>query len=270
MKTIFLETNAINKYISYSGSENLSNIMKLKNITPVVSIHTTYELYRIFLSDEKEKGIQLFQGLKNIDPIYSCSTQTLLKREIEKLRHGTSVNYFIEELYLSCLKEKISNISDGLLEEGSLSFVDDRERRIEEFHNHIDIYSEEASTINPNSTSFDDYVEEIKRKDLISLIKNIITSSVNVNMTDIEVNTILDNQLSYPALYCLIRAQLFFNYAIRVSGGRPAKDKTDDLRHVIDASYCSIFVSNDSKLLRDISKINPNVAPIKFENIFDL
>lgn len=216
--------------------------MKLKNITPVVSIHTTYELYRIFLSDEKENGIQLFRGLKNIDLIYTCSTQTLLKREIEKLRNRTSVNYFIEESYVSCLKQKISNISDGLLEEGSLLFVDDRERRF----------------------------EKIKRKDLISLIKNIIRSSVNVNMTEVEVNTILDNQLSYPALYCLIKAQLFFNYAIRASGGRPAKDKTDDLWHVIDASYCSIFVSNDNKLLRDISKINPNIEPIKFENIFDL
>lgn len=47
----------------------------------------------------------------------------------------------------------------------------------------------------------------------------------------------------------------------------PATDKIDDHRHVIDASYCDVFVTEDKQWLSNIRKINPGLKPIKWSTL---
>lgn len=73
METVFLETNAINVCFDrkYSSIE-LHNILVSKNLLPIISQHTTYELMRNFISEEnKSIGISLFKIVKELNPIFS-------------------------------------------------------------------------------------------------------------------------------------------------------------------------------------------------------
>lgn len=62
MKTILLETNAINNCLdnSINGAELLA-ILNKKNFSPVINMHTKYELARTFLNhDTHARGKNLF------------------------------------------------------------------------------------------------------------------------------------------------------------------------------------------------------------------
>ena len=44
----------------------------------------------------------------------------------------------------------------------------------------------------------------------------------------------------------------------------PATDKVDDHRHVIEASYCDAFITNDNQLLSNLGKINSHLEAISW------
>ena len=51
------------------------------------------------------------------------------------------------------------------------------------------------------------------------------------------------------------------------NGVAPSVDKVDDYRHVVEASYCDFFVTNDEQLFRSVSRLNEIITPIRLSDI---
>lgn len=56
-----------------------------------------------------------------------------------------------------------------------------------------------------------------------------------------------------------IRANLYMSYLARNYKSPPSKDKTDDFRHLIDASLCSYFVTDEKKLKKTCGLYNSRI-----------
>ena len=61
-----------------------------------------------------------------------------------------------------------------------------------------------------------------------------------------------------PMITTLIKSNLFLNFKVLKFGGC-SHDTLDDLKHLINASYADIFVTEDKNLLSYTSDINPDV-----------
>jgi len=72
---------------------------------------------------------------------------------------------------------------------------------------------------------------------------------------------------SFPSLKSNVMANLYMVFIAVVYKSVPATDKVDDHRHVIDASYCDAFVTEEKQLLSNIRKINSDLKPIKWSTI---
>ena len=47
----------------------------------------------------------------------------------------------------------------------------------------------------------------------------------------------------------------------------PATDKVDDHRHIIEASYCDVFVTEEKQLLANVPRINSRIKPINGQQL---
>lgn len=269
MKTVLFETNAISRCldVSLSGAE-LSIILQKRNLHPVVNIHSTYELARTFLNPTShEKGKLLFTILKELNPIISCPTQDLLKREIKKLRDGTTVDFFCSRLLESQAREAIDNVAMGNFTAPYEKFIRDNENKFHSEQNMWDKLIPIKKEKKFKSISYEDFVKSYMNPTNISKVISHIYQHTEENLTNTETMKFLSEPNSYPALKTLIRAELYLNYLVLTSGNRPAKDKTDDFRHLIDSSYCSALVTNDVKFTSIAPQINGEIEIITFENV---
>lgn len=269
MKTILLETNAICKCLDYFHSGNeLSYILNRKNFTPIVNIHTTYELARTFLDPNKhEKGKELFLILKELKPIFSCLTGELLKQEVSKLRSGTNVDFICNPIFNNQIWEAIENLSNGNFATHYENFIREREANIKTDQKIWDKLIISKDRFNYKSTTFDDLTKNYISSKNIEQLRPQINEHIDENLTVQELMKFLTETTSYPALNTLLRTNLYLNYKALKDGNRPAKGNTDDFRHLIDASYCSSLVTNDAKLTSIASEICPELEIITFENL---
>jgi len=53
-----------------------------------------------------------------------------------------------------------------------------------------------------------------------------------------------------------------------IHGDIPGKDKIDDYRHIIEASYCDVFITGDAQLQKTVPRINPEVEVVEWNNFF--
>ena len=66
----------------------------------------------------------------------------------------------------------------------------------------------------------------------------------------------------YPAIRTSVYYWWNAEFICLAHGRAPSVDKVDDYRHVVEASYCDVFVSNDGQLLRSVSRLHPTLAPV--------
>lgn len=50
----------------------------------------------------------------------------------------------------------------------------------------------------------------------------------------------------------------------------PGRDKLDDYRHVIEASYCDVFVTNDGQLGRTVPRINSDLSVVLWNELLEI
>lgn len=60
------------------------------------------------------------------------------------------------------------------------------------------------------------------------------------------------------------------SYLARNYKSPPSKDKTDDFRHLIDASLCSYFVTDEKKLKKHADYIIPELKIMTFDELIEL
>ncbi|KTD47927.1 hypothetical protein Lqui_2191 [Legionella quinlivanii] len=261
METVFIETNAINSCFDegISGQE-LNSILQKKKLTPIVSQHSTYELARTFVDhNTREKGKKLFNILFDLNPIYSCETKELLKRELTHLENkNKSIDYLMEPSIKSKLDEALHNICNDNIKSDYFKFINEREIAFDS-----DKKLFEKLYGNKNEPNFDAFITKIiNNRNIIKIIHEF----TDINLNIIQSEKLISSISCYKAIYAAIRANTYLNYLAINNKKIPKKDRTYDYHHLIDSVYCGYFVTDDRKL----TKAAPFISSIEIISFSEL
>ncbi len=266
-KKAYLEPSILNRAHDQGLSGlKLKEVLEKHLLSPAIGLHAIYEMARSFLSkDGAPLGAALFQIIDELEPHYQLSPEMLHAQEIIKLRTGAAVFPILDPLNLAATKQEVARLARGLFNEQARNFIVKREAEIQENHPKFALAYIEETKCNQSDrfTTFEKVYSKSEDQ-----IPKLIHQSVKVKISLTEAHEIYHRINSFPAIRSTVRANIYF-YAICVTHQNvPGKDKNDDYRHVIEASYCDIFVTDDGQLSRTVPRINPDLEVLKGNHLF--
>ena len=260
----YLETSAVNRTeaMEMTGA-TIADVLRDQGLESAIGMHTIYELARGFITPEQgEKSAHLFSIIQDLAPSYVPMTWTLLEQEILKLRTGTAVLPFLGHLDYASTALEVREMARGKFSAKAEKFVRDREDRVTTgsvaqsrmYLQHIQAVRLSTTDSTPNFRTVEQVWDHFQ-PDIPQLIRDVLHGRIS----DAEARELHARLNEFPALRSAVRANVYYSAIHIIHQTTPAKDKLDDPRHVIDASYCSVFVSEDSQLKKRVSFINPDL-----------
>lgn len=267
MKRAYLEANAISRAVENKISgEDLRDKLQSKGYLAVVGFHTIYELAKTFMNVEKtEIGKSLFTVVKKLGATYSEEPKETLRQEYQNCINKEVVKPFITDGKLTDTESEIDKLSRGIFDSRAKIFIQNREHSFRSDHvtisaNNIQIFKE--NTPQRRLRNFEDVI--LYYRDSFPLL---VKTILNDMPTESVAHKIAENLDSYPAIRSAVRANMYLFFIQLVSKVVPATDKVDDHRHLIEASYCDVFVTQEKQLLNNVQKINPKLKAISWSEI---
>lgn len=269
VKKAYLEANAIWRF-SDEGStgEEARAILSCHGFEPVIGLHVIYELAKTYLrEDSPDTSVNLFSIVRDLKPQISETPGALLKYEFQNFLSGATFDPFLLGARKRETVIEISKLSRGVFDEKAKAFVTAREsqskkdRFIRGQYN-IDLLKKDKPKI--EQRTFEGVVSHYKDDTtiMVPMVEQILSGIANTHQSQ-EIYKKLD---SYPVLKTTVMANLYEMF-IALVDQIPGKDKTHDHRHLIEASYCDVFVTEDRKLLNNTKRINPSLAAIEWSDI---
>ncbi len=267
MGTIFLETNALCRFLDEGVSgEEVRAILSAYGYQPVIGLHVIYELARTYLAGGKELVAKsLFEIVRDLDPDISEEPRVLLIRECEKFLYGRNVDGFLSGARKAETRQEIMKFSEGVFDDEARNFITSRDEQFKQDHPEIGVENINAFVNDPpkqNLRSFEDVVEYYKGG-----IPELVTQILAGNISAQQAARVANNLNDFPILRSIVMANIYLFFVAITHKNVPAKDKVDDHRHVIEASYCDAFLTEESQLLSNVRKINPDLEPIQWSTI---
>lgn len=272
MKKAYLETSVINRaqILGLSG-QNIRNNLEKIGLMPVIGTHTIYEIGRTFLDkSQKQKGQDLFTIIKDLKPSFVPTTRDLLNQEVLKFRTNSVVLPFFDYLNYISTKIELNKLANGNFDQNAENFIRKREQEIRKGDSiFMGSYLQHVRNVKKNNPSlfkklktYNDIIAHFSDKFPVYII-GILRGSV----TRHEAILLSRNLDSFPTLQSVMRANLYFQFIMITEKKLPSSDKIDDYRHIIDASYSELFITEDTQLGRTVKKINPDLIN-KYLKIF--
>ena len=269
VKKIYLETTIFNQaHRNGISGLRIKELLADNLLTPAVGIHIIYEMARIFCNkDGIETGAKLFTILRDLDPYYQPPPEILHDQEILKLKKGTAVLPFLDPINLSITKQEVERLARGICDEKARNFIVNREAALRDKHpkfasDYINILAFNEEHVFKNSfRTFEDIYLELEDQ-MPELIYNFLNEKMQ-KVTLPEAHELYIGKDFFPAIRSTLRSHVYLCYICIKHKSVPRKDKIDDYRHIIEASYCDIFVTNDTQLSRTVSRINPDLEVLK-------
>ena len=272
VENLFLDTSAIEHFVKKGYSVDFFNTKLSKKYHIFVGVYVTYELAKKFMSSKKEvaeEAKQSFQFLKSLSFYLPHRHDVLEKKELEKLIRGTSVNFLLKECGVASheARQLIDALASGNLTKKNIRFIKERE--------HLLQISRNNWNRDPNKTEIyrqygknqcEKFINDVMREPNFKVVKWIqenFRKKIVKEEIAININDFLNNLRSYPALTTFIRSMLFLEFLTQKNKEPPAMDKFTDSLIATEASYCSIFVSEDYDLInKNLQLIAPNLKGI--------
>lgn len=264
----YLEPNIVNwaRRAGWSGNY-LRARLSSRGLTAHFGVHGIYELARGFLSDTHcAEAQENFGILAELEPVVGPTVEILLGKELDLLRTGAAVIPVLRPIDQVSAKAQILTMASGSFESLGRKFIEQREARASRDHPLYkarllaDLKSALASGVErPTSfedalVRFDEHVPAVIRKVLGARAKNREPERLHARLEE------------FPLIQTIVRANLYMWAIPFVSGGPgPSADKSDDYRHVIEASYCSVFITGDSQLARTAPRLNPHLSVLTWD-----
>lgn len=265
MKKAFLETNAICRFFdaNTSGIE-VRAILESCGYQPVIGLHVIYELSRTYLSgNSDEKAKTMFGILKDLNPIVAETPAAIIMAECNNCFSNFKFNSFLYGAREAETRAEILKLSEGDFDENARHFVVSRDKSFKVDNAKIGKRNVEIFLNDPPQKrlrSFDDILDYYT-----PMIPVLIEQLLPINNSEAsELAARIDN---YPMLKSVVMANPYMVFIAIAHKVTPAPDKTDDHRHVIEASYCDSFITEEKQLLSNIRYINSNLNPIKWSEI---
>jgi hypothetical protein len=268
----YIETNAINQahVFNYSGFR-LRELLDSKGLSPAVGLHAIYELARTFMNEaEKVTGAELFSILRDLDPFYQLPPEMLHDQEIIKLRTGAAVLPVLDQLNLTATRQEVERLACGIFDENAQNFIARREEDIKK--NHPRFASDYIAQIKQiadkpqfrkrSLRTFDQVYSEMENQ-----IPDLIYRSLSGKVSRSEALELSKRMSSFPAIRSTARSHAYLSAICIIHRNIPSRDKIDDYRHIIEASYCDVFVTNDGQLSRTIPHIDPDQTVLLWDDL---
>lgn len=267
MKRAYLETNVINKALQegFTGLD-LKNLLHDNDYTPCFGIHGIYELARTFLDESGfERGKILFNILNELDPSYQPTIQNIIDQEVIKLRTGAAVLPFLDNINIAATKQEVDKLSRGNFDAQARQFIIAREDSISknfkfDYRKYIKMLEQNETVDNPRT--FEQVLEKMQPH-IPKLIFEMLRRRVSI-LEAKEMHIKLDY---FPAIRTLALSNAYLTAICIMHMTAPSKDKIDDYRHLVEASYCDVFITGDDQLYKTVPRINHVIENLKWDNL---
>ena len=261
----YLEPSALDAVVRQKVPVSLLRLgFETRGLTACIGTLTLNECAQPILVDEGEVARSLFGIIRDLRPRFLAAPSDLYEQEIRMLRGGIPVDPHPNVEQEEIERNEVDELADGRISPWFLELVQDRRKtKLDAWQPHWIAYLEEVKKLRqlpakmPHLGSFQQ-VEAFFRPDLARFIGGLLGPKISAEGARLMAATI-DR---YPAIHTSV--YYFWNAMsiCLVNGCAPSKDKVDDYRHIVEASYCDVFISNDSQLLSSISRFHPTLAPL--------
>jgi hypothetical protein len=231
-----------------------------RDLEPHFGIHGVYELARGFLADQNKVDAQRnFAIVSELEPVFGPTPEMLFDRELDQFRTGAVVIPVLDELNRASVRQQVIQMAAGRLEAAGREFLLQREATVVQDHSQFTAQqlfqvrdavaagAERPKTLEEAFARFDDQVPGIIRQ----LLGSRVTPSEAV-----EFRSRLEE---FPALRSAVRANLYLWAIPLMHDAGASRDKNDDYRHVVEASYAAALVTGDEQLARTAPRIHPGL-----------
>ncbi len=269
MLKAFLEPNIINwvRRKKWSVAE-LRTRLAVRDLMPQVGIHGIYELARGLLSDEDKADAQSnFRILSELDPVLVPTPQMLFLKELDLLRTGATVIAVLDERNCASAKHEIREMAAGRIEVRGTEFISRRQSSIS--RDRPRFISRQLGQIEADIASGAKRPKTFEQAFAMLdwAVPTIISQSLRGRVTASEAVAIHARLDSFPAIRSTVRANLYLWAVPWMNNVGASRDKTDDLRHVIEASYSDVFVTGDRQLANTVPSIHPNLRVLTWREL---
>lgn len=239
-----------------------------RGLEPHFGIHGVYELARGFLAEENKVDAKSnFAIVSELEPVFGPTPEMLFDWELDQFRTGAAVIPVLDELNRASVRQQVIQMAAGRLEAAGREFLIRREATVVQDHSRFTAAQllqvrqaaaagrERPKTLEEAFVGFDDQVPGIIRQ----LLGSRVPSSEAV-----EFRSRLDE---FPALRSAVRANLYLWAIPLMHDAGASRDKNDDYRHVIEASYDEVLVTGDEQLARTAPRIHPGLRILPWREL---
>ena len=180
--------------------------------------------------------------------------------ELGKLIYSTSVSPYFINPNKEEMEKEINKLADGIYDARARNFIENK------WAAKRDYLSKQVSVVSENRNLFktaETYKEFLRNNEEAQKgIAEIILDERVKGLPDRHrrrfAEKILKKSRQFPMVTTLVKSNLFLSFRV-LKFGKCSHDTLDDLKHLINASYANIFVTNDKNLLKYSNVINPSL-----------
>jgi hypothetical protein len=266
-KRAYLETSALDAILKRAiPVSHVRSQLEARGLTACVGTLTLNECAQPILSDQGEIAQELFRIMRDLQPRFLTDSSALHEQEARLFRCGTPVNPHPDSAQEEYERTEVDQLADGRVNLRLLELVQQRRvTKFEKWTSHWTRYLSEVEKLRrisaknvPQFRSFEQ-VEAFFRPDLPRFIAGL------GGLTIEEAGVVAATIERYPT----VRASVYYwwnaQFICLVNRRVPSVDKVDDYRHVVEASYSDVFVSNDRQLLRSLPRLQPTLVPLALD-----
>lgn len=233
----------------------------------VLGMNVFFEMVKTFGMDEEgvaHRGSQLFSYLKawvhDEFPVVRQTPEILWEEAMNSLGESRSIRVFLDTHEYRHLTEEIARLAAGKFDSSREGFIESRKttakRARDEMRNHFRAAPEIGSRLRKiRVDQLRDWLSEEARSEKgVSLLAGHLVDVLQEELFP-KLRVIAENLLAsdeYRVSHALVRNGIYLNWRLAHRGSVPTSS-FDDAYHVVNASYCSKFLTTDKDQADQVS-----------------
>jgi len=265
----YVEPNVINwaRRSNWTGVA-LRSRLEARGLEPHFGIHGIYELARGFLSEQsKAVAQQNFEILAELDPIFGPTPDILFAKELDRLRTRAAVIPVLDDLNRASAKQEVIQMAAGRLEADGREFLQRRESGIDRDYPRYTAFQLSQTRAAVAAGTERPKTPEEAFAELDPQVPGIIRQILGDRITASEAAELHARLDEFPALRSTVRANLYHWTIPLMHDAAGSRDKNDDYRHVIEASYVDVFVTGDNQLAHTVPRLHPGLQVLTWHEL---
>lgn len=269
---VYFEPNAINRAReSGLSGDQIRTALRKDDLSAVVGIHSIYELGRGHLNQKHAHTAQAnFTIVHELNPNYSQPVRALHNAEILWYRTGTPVEWLLSGENLRRARREVHKLATGSFSKRARELIGTRESaikkdiaddslvRVEEARRFLDANRELAKKLR-NFADVAAFFRPHFPEMIAALLEGVVSRAEAIDLA-----ARLDE---FPAIRSAHYSNLDLNFVRIAHLSQPGPDRLDDNRHLIEAAYCGLFVTDDRKLRQRGHGIHPDLRFVSWSEL---